>query len=396
MKNKLLFSLLSITTVLIILSIFFFRTKTYFVEKYISPNQIPPNYQKYNTNLTSIASDPSGQPLDFDPKTKRYNYTQTYYIFLVQLMQSLSKNAKKFDKILVKDHAKNTLSPETIEKLDIMIKPLLKVINESAKMVDFWAVGYESLKEYQVKNLRYKIYEVDCFLYDRLNWTEIRVLLQLIEDPTDSAVGKFNCRFETSPDKKNVAEETTPEFPTYPIGYPSNEQLIPLPSQVIITEKMVLDMDGISFPVKCPYKSLAVNWIEIVGSNLTLNAFSEEKGKQLQGMNKIPFDYTAWKGSNDPIELPNKQTNQWPTLKDQPKNLKAWPSTPVPFVWDLHGNRPIVHPTRRSPGIRTALKQQPLVASYDPSMFDYPRKITEYKWMFDNANVIPALEYEGY
>jgi len=162
-------------------------------------------------------------------------------------MQTLSKNAKKFDKILVKDHAKNTLSPETIEKLDIMIKPLLKVINESAKMVDFWAVGYESLKEYQVKNLRYKIYEVDCFLYDRLNWTEIRVLLQLIEDPTDSAVGKFNCRFETSPDKKNVAEETTPEFPTYPIGYPSNEQLIPLPSQVIITEKMVLDMDGISF-----------------------------------------------------------------------------------------------------------------------------------------------------
>jgi len=42
------------------------------------------------------------------------------------------------------------------------------------------------------------------------------------------------------------------------------------------------------------------------------------------------------------------------------------------------------------------LEQEPLTASLDPSMFNYPRGITQYTWLFANSNRDMGLQYEGY
>jgi len=378
--------------IIILIGIIYQKQKI--AEPYKAPTSIPPNYNKYNTNLTHISNDPTGEPLAFNPKNN-FNYTQLYYAFLVQLFQALSFQRKIYEKTLVKNYPKNTIDTHARDKLDLLIKPLLKRIKQIAPMTDFWLVGYESWRIYQVKNDPIKINQIDCFIYDRIGWTEIRLLLEICELPKKNAINSTQCRQINNKNLKTCAQETTPQFPRYFVGYPTNDQLIPLPTEVIITEKTVQNLNGVNYPIPCPFEKIWINWIEIVNSNLTLNSFEKFNGKQLSGINKIPFDYSKWDGGNNPYQLPNRATNQWPTIDSQPPNIKAWPCTPVPFVWDSLGNRPIVQPTKRCPGIRTSLTQQPLTTSYDPSMFQYPRNITKYTWMFDNSKIIPALQYMG-
>ncbi len=372
-------------------------------EEYKSPTAVPPNYTKYNTELTTIANDPSGEPLAYDPSKYNYNYTQLYYVFLVQLFKSLSEKKKNYNKKLVKYYAKNTVDYHAMDALDKIVKPFMEKIAILSKgRTDFWQVGYESWKVFQVENSPLKINEIDFFVYDRINWTEVRLLAQIIEMPTKDAIGKYDCRYVADKKLHTCASMTTPEFPTYPgNGIPSDDQLIPLPTEVITVGKNVENYNGVDFPVPCGFEKLWVNWVEIANSNLVLNGFEEYKDKQLPGINRIPFDYTKYTppGPNEkqnPYQDYARATNQWPELEDKPKDVNAWPCETRPYTWNSQGVQKPVKPTRRCPGVRKGLQQEPLTASYYSGYFDIPRKITKYKWMFDNTQIIPALQYEGY
>ena len=395
MYNKIIFVLIA----LIILSIIAYSSTT-FNENYKSPTTLPPNYTKYNTGLTEISNDPSGEPLAFDPDKNNFNYTQLYYAFLVQLFKTMSENKKEYDKTLVKYYAKNTVDYHNMDALNALMKPLLKRMAVlSNERTDFWIVGYESWKIYQVNDSPLKINEIDCWVYDRIGLTQLRLLLQLIEMPKPECIGKYECKYVNDEKLETCAAMTTPEFPKYVIGIPSNDQLIPLPTEVVVSGKDIENYNGVDFPVPCGFEKIWINWVEIINSTLTLNSLEEYKDEQLPGLNKIPFDYTKYTppdGRQNPYQWPARATNQWPTLDTQPLNIKAYPATPVPFIWDSQGIRPKVNPTRNAPGIRTSLEQEPLTASYNPNMFDVPRKVTQYKWMFENSQVIPALQYEGY
>jgi len=337
--------------------------------------------EKYKNSTDTLEKD-----LDFQKQidNKNYNYTQVYYMFLLQLFSALSSRKKKYDITLIENYAKNTIDYNAQDKLNIIVQPVLTKLKEIAPMTDFWQVGYESWRIYQINDSPLLLNKIDLFLYDRIGWTEIRLLLEICELPKSES-SEINCRY---PDKSSDA-------PRFFIGYPANDQLIPLPNEVIITEKSVQNTKGISYKIPCPYEKIWINSMEIVNSNLTLDAFEDYNGISLPGIDKIPFDYSKYSGENNPIQLPNYINNKWPTLDTQPKDIKAWPCTPVPFVWDSLGNRPYVHPTKRCPGIRTSTTQLPLTASLDPSMFQYPRNITKYTWLFDNTRIIPALQYTG-
>jgi len=391
---------IGILTSIIILSLIAGVSRYKFSEKYKSPTTLPPNYTKYNTELTEIATDPSGEPLAFNPDKNNFNYTQLYYAFLIQLFKTMSANKRDYDKTLVKYYAKNTVDYHAMDALDGFMKPLLKRMQDlSNGRTDFWMVGYESWKIFQVKNSPLKINEIDVFVYDRIGWTEVRLLVQIIELPTKDAIGKYECRKVDDKNLKTCAAMTTPQFKTYPIGIPSDDQLIPLPTEVETTGRVVDNHNGVDFPVPCGFEKLWINWVEIVNSNLVLNAFENNEDEQLPGLNRIPFDYTKYtppNGRQNPYQDYARETNQWPTLGNQPKGIKAWPCTPRPYVWNSQGVQPKVKPTRKCPGVRHDLQQTELTASLDPSMFNYPRAVTDYKWMFDNTTVIPALQYEGY
>lgn len=384
---------------LILLSVLAFISKKGTSEFYKSPTKLPPNYTKYNTELTEISNDPTGEPLAFDPDKNNFNYTQLYYAFLIQLFKTMSVNKKNYEKTLVKYYAKNTVDYHAMDALNIMMKPVLKEISDLSKgRTDFWITGYESWKIFQVNNSPLKINEIDLFLYDRIGWTQIRLLLQIAEMPTKDAVGKYECRLINDKDLKTVAELTTPEFPTYPIGIGSNDQLIPLPTEVESTGRVVDNTNGVNFPVPCSFEKVWVNWVEIVNSSLVLNAFEEYKDEQLSGLNKIPFDYTKYTppgGRQNPYQWSADATNQWPTLDGQPKDVKAWPCKTRPYTWNSLGVQEKVKSNPRCPGVRKGLEQEPLTASFFNSYFDQPRNVTEYKWMFNLNSVIPSMMYHS-
>ena len=80
--------MLIVILIIIIIVIAVINTKRDCEEQYINKPTViggnPPNYNDYNTQLTHISNDPSGEPLAFDDKNN-FNYTQLYYAFLVQL-----------------------------------------------------------------------------------------------------------------------------------------------------------------------------------------------------------------------------------------------------------------------------------------------------------------------
>ena len=285
-----------------------------------------------------------------------------------------------------------------MDKLRILMDSFLAKIRELAPQTDFWVTGYESWRIYQDKDSPLKINQIDCFIYDRVNWTQVRLLLEIIEMPTKESMGKYECRHINDKSLQTCAKETTPEFPTYPVGYPVNNQLIELPTETITSGNQVANYKGINFPIPCPFEKLWINWVEIVNSSLVLNAFENYPDKQLEGIYNIPFDHSEYKlkGKYFPYQDINRVTNQWPTINTQPKGVEPWPCTPVPFVWDSQGVRPEVKPTRTCPGKRTSLFETELTASYDPSMFNYPRGVTDYTWLFANTNKDMGLAYEGY
>ena len=389
--------LISIILLSLIASQTYYKNK----ETYKSPTTLPPNYTKYNTELTEISMDPTGEPLAFDADKNNFNYTQLYYAFLVQLFKTLSSRKKDFDKKLVKYYAKNTVDYHNMDSLKLMLSPFINKLQQMANdRTDFHIVGYESWKIFQVKNSPLKINEIDLFLYDRVNWTQVRLLVQIVELPKKDAIGRYECRKVNEPQLKTVAAMTTPEFPTYPIGIPSNDQLIPLPTEVIISGKNVENQKGVNYPEPCSFEKLWVNWVEIVNSSLVLNAFENYPDVQLQGINRIPFDYTKYtppgpNGKQNPFQLTAEALNQWPTLDDQPRDIKNWPATPEPFGWFSDGTVPKVNPTRKSPGIRHDLTQTPLTASFFNSYFNQPRGQTSYTWMFANSAIIPSQMYHS-
>lgn len=349
----------------------------------------PPNYTDYNTELTNISNDPSGEPLAFDPKNN-FNYTQLYYSFLVQLFKKLSEKSIQYEKKLVKDYAKNTIDYHNLDKLNMIIKPLLNKMNElSENKTDFWLVGYESWKVYQVDNSPLKINKIDCFVYERIGWTQLRLLFEVCELPKKKYIGKFDCKYRKSK-SKNIAELTTPEFPFYHIGTPSEDQLI---SQDPLTS-------GIQFPIPCLFEKVWINWIEIVNSSLVLNSFEKFEDMQLKGFDKPILDYTIWKNKdNSPYQLPASIENQWIPLDSQPKDIKAWPCSVYEYTWDSQGVQSLEQKPKENskcPGIRKGLEQEPLTTSFDPSQFNFPRGINQYTWLFANTNKDMGLKNEGY
>ena len=148
--------------------------------------------------------------LDIQNPKMQKNYTQTYFAFLLQLFAALSSKRKAYNTTLLENHAKNTIDSNAQDKLNILVQPVLSRIKEIAPMTEFWQVGYETWKVYKIDNSPLLLNKIDMFIYDRIGWTELRILLEICELPKGAPT---DCRKKGDPSFVSVAEKTTPEFP---------------------------------------------------------------------------------------------------------------------------------------------------------------------------------------
>ena len=328
-----------------------------------------PNKKKYNTELTKYTE------ISTLPYT---NKTQENVSDYLKLFNEVSKGQKEVPlEEDVQIWAYNDISENEKEQLDTVLIPVLSRLNKLGNQ-EFVLYNYEGCQVNKVKGMPFTSFIIDFNVWELKKQMGLRLRAQIIAD-----LEKSTCQKGYLGDL-NVAEMTTPEFKRYYNGYPSFNQWIPVPIMVIPTGNEANGTGaGVSYKTPCQFKHLALNWIQIFNSNLTLRAEDRYVENGVGGTEEGSLEFTRVQGPHTPFIEPYKKRNPWIKLNTQPPNIKAWPCTPNPKTWGILGvPDEMPKTTPECPGRRTALKQQPLTVSEDPSMFNNPRNRDMYHWMF--------------
>lgn len=190
----------------------------------------------------------------------------------------------------------------------------------------------------------------------------------------------------------NVAALTTPEFPSYFIGYPvPTNQWIPMPSEVIPSGLDTLSEKGKLYKQVERYKYLYIERVDIFNSDLVLQP--TKPTRNIEGKDEVPpFTSSPVYGDHNPFIDIAKVRNRWPKLANEPDEPKAWPCTKIPFTWDSQ-SVPVPYPkdTNNCPGLSYADPPQfASRASYNPTITGLPINGGQYDWLFTRSRGIPG------
>ena len=194
------------------------------------------------------------------------------------------------------------------------------------------------------------------------------------------------------PDLRVNNIESNSQLPSYALSYPEEDQIIPLPMDVITTANEVLSHRGVKVHESQTFSMLYVNEVRILNSNLVLSYKDANKMACLGGVTDNSLEFTGYCGNNDPKQLKSKEYNKWITLDSQPKKQGQWPCTLVPsFCWDDLGLYPEVKQTPTCPGLRSSTRPEELQADYWMATLDTPYFHGPNFWLFDPASGTPSF-----
>jgi hypothetical protein len=238
-------------------------------------------------------------------------------------------------------------------------------------------------------------------------------------------------------------EYTTFPFPKYFIGYPTMDQMIPLPMQVISTGSGIVLSNVGKQPDYPNFKNLYLNQVWMVNSDLVLGTnletfcnitpavndtnlptseypikrfvkndvqFSEKNYSDFLEINTDIIDNDTWKpccgvpenkyhytGNSETYEQsmvkpswsngwiqPAIWRNKWPRLWSEPRDRFEYPSTPASYMWNHLGVMyPKAKPNSTHPGIRWSTQQTPRIPNYWPTITGLPSSGGPNYWLFD-------------
>jgi hypothetical protein len=313
------------------------------------------------------------------------NRNQLLYKKLMDAMEYLSKKRE----IKLKDEVNRTvfiqgtftdiLKREIGEITDLILNKLNHRTGFYFKTID-----YDNIIEI-VDKFGNKNFDFHVFVQDPQEHLAIRLHINVIK-----------YIFQPFQHKKYLtcAKATTPEFPTYEIGYPRPDQFLPLPTEVITTGgNTVLSEKGINMPVSAPIRYLFINKIEVYNNNWILDPDTKcPPINPLSGYYDIPFDHTIYNGPSTPFQEPNCIANRWITPPDKPDNSKIWNCAYQPLEWDDKGI--LVSSCKNKPactGYQTSTEQIPPRPEYWPTNSTIPRHSGPYAWLFDLVRGDPSI-----
>lgn len=345
------------------------------------------------------------------------NKTQNTAYEISKLFDRLSSNQKKtLDQTkIVEDetYTKATIPPPIRQELDQAINALLMGIHKlSGKQ--FRATYYENVRVItDNEDNRHFIADVfvmcDNGLHKEMN---LRLKLDFI---------KYSKPFYKKRDlRERCSVATTPQFKKYPyVGYPVNNQYVPLPTQVIPTGNEVLATNvydfaqnsGIDYYIPAQIKDLHLNSIKIMNSTLHLHAdlingvntaprlvdddsenasISNSTGNISSSMgisdNSLDFTHINFDNSLDLSINKVRQMNKWPTVNLEERHVR-FPYFKHPDKWDQDG----VYDDPRyniGKGKRYGLSSVMTNNDYEtvnkhPYIVELPHNAGENYWLFD-------------
>ena len=184
------------------------------------------------------------------------------------------------------------------------------------------------------------------------------------------------------------------------IGFPSQDQLIPIPVDVIVTERGILSTKSINEVKKDDFSYLYINSINILNSNRIIDGNNiqnkeilEQNQNMIGGINnsKLEFSLNFNKSNNELVE-PAIIRNKWPKLKDEPINIKQWPCKIPPNTWNELGV-PFtkINYSKECPGKRESTIQTDLQAQSYPTLGPLPRDKGINTWLFERERGITSF-----
>ena len=316
----------------------------------------------------------------------QYNFKRFLYII---------KNINK-EKIHLKNKSKynfytqSTTDDKIRMDLDIITKYVLLKLNDD-KYYDFSKTNYGDVEIWIDKKGNEEI-KYELFLWDKKNFFEVKLHVYIIKFVEKNNIEEYGIK-----DKKYIFED-------YNIGLPFKDQIIPLPTEVIITAHIDTGLSTIKPNEPSKIKYLYLNQIEIQNSTLIVNYQKdkypfdklevEEDG--FSGITDMSLEYMKIKKGtkNNPYFEKARKYNQWPRLDEEPQWKSQFPSKPPPKHWDVDGvyyygnddKKPFTDPNIckiYEPGTRWSSFHEDLQPYYWPTLATLPRNCGDNYWLFD-------------
>ncbi len=348
----------------------------------------------YIDKVNDIVYNPNG------PILTKENLTQ--YDFK-KLLKNLDKINKR-DLIVLKGetnyqfYTQSTTRDRLRMDLDQITKQILPILN--SKTYDFASTNYGDVKVWTDKDNNEEI-KYELFLWDKKNYFEIKLWVHVIKFVSKDNASKYGVR------------KSPYLFPTYFIGYPAFDQMIPPPDQVITTANLSNYPEGICTNDPLPIQFLYINRVEIQNSTLVVN-YNKNKypypmikvteNGELSGINDMTQDYMKVIGDDNPIFDKAREYNKWPKLDEEPSwegqypckepPINKWNDEGIYYYEEGQGALPKGVCKSFCPGTRWSSMQEPLQPNFWIANFQ-SQPCGENYWLFDLARGLPGVFFGG-
>jgi len=284
--------------------------------------------------------------------------------------------------------------------LDQITKRIISILN-SENTYDFAKTNYGDVKVWTDKENNEEI-KYELFLWDKKHFFEIKFLIHVVKFVDTKYAGHYGVK------------KSPYLFPTYFIGYPCKDQLIPTPDQVITSGNVSNYPEGICTNDPLPIQYLYINDVEIWNSTLIVNYTKNmypypvlkvsEKPNGMGGITDSKLEYIGVKGDKNPIYPIAKDYNQWIRLDSEPSWEGQYPCKEPPFnKWNDEGIYYYEKGQGAIPegkckltcaGTRWSSMGEPLQPNFWVSNFQV-QPCGENFWLFDNARGLPGVFFGG-
>ena len=288
------------------------------------------------------------------------------------IFEKLRNNKKYYLHNIKKDiyYSNNTIPLKIRLEIDYIIKLIFEEINNEYNS-RYYLIFIDNVKVKEDYNGN-KQYIINCLLNNNKDYSGIRIKLDVILYV-----------------KKNMKKILS----NLNIGIPSNDQLIPLPHDILVQERGVISTDTVN-PIKPDeFNSLYLNSIKILNSNLIVKEDTILNKKELNGVFNTSHEYSYIRNSrNNPYIEPSILRNKWPTLYNEPKDRKQYPCQVPSKTWNELGvPKNEINYTKACPGKRESTEQTELQGQSYPSLGQLPRNKGNNVWLFERSRGIPSF-----
>ena len=348
------------------------------------------NFYESNKNTPNYIKNYLNNKVSSHPDYNKENINQFNYNRLYEKLQLINEEKIKLEGPFNHEKYITTTTDDKLRRdLDNISEYVLLILNQD-RYYNFSKTNYGNVEIYYNKNNSAN-YIYELFLWDKKNYFQIKLLIDIIKIPKKSYIHKYGIK-----QKKYI-------FNDFNIGIPSKDQLIPLPLDVIPTQnKKLCDEVYKNDPLKPKYFYL--NQIKIENSTLIVNSnknnFNNNKMKidefEFSGTNDMSLEYIGYQGSNNPTIQKSKVYNKWPMLDEEPKWKGQYPAKTPPQSWDVDGvyyysDKDKFEASQKDKycdlydsGTIWSPMKMPLQPNSRPTLATIPRNCGENYWLFNS------------